>query len=246
MSGAPARSRNGPLGARTPASNVPPQRPRLSLAHRSRPPAIRAAQDAPPPLLILLHGIGGNELAMAALAGSFDARFLVLSPRAPIELKPFAFGWLNVTFTAHGPVIDGDEAIAAWTGMAAFVDEAVEAYRADANRVFLAGFSQGGILALMTLLTAPERVAGAVCMSGRLPGEVLPHVAPPDRLRGKPALIVHGREDQTLPIEYGRAANGQLRRLQLDVEYRELDLGHTTTDASIALVSAWLSARLDA
>lgn len=183
---------------------------------------------------------------MAALAGSFDDRFLVLSPRAPMELQPFAFGWLNVTFTPNGPVIDGDEAVAGWTGMAAFVDEAVHAYGADANRVFLAGFSQGGILALMTLLTAPDRVAGAVCMSGRLPAEVLPHVAAPDRLRGKPALIVHGREDQTIPIHYGRGANEVLQRLELDVAYHELDLGHRTSDASIAIVADWLSARLDA
>ena len=104
------------------------------------------------------------------------------------------------------------------------------AYGLDPERVFIAGFSQGGIVALATLLTSPEKVAGAVCMSGRLPPELLPHIAPPDRLRDKPVLIVHGAGDETLPVEYGRNAYATLKELPLDLEYREFDMGHTTSD----------------
>jgi phospholipase/carboxylesterase len=196
-------------------------------------------------MLILLHGIRSNELAMAALAAGFDPRFRVLSVRSPKELGPFAFGWLAVDFTPEGPRVDVDEARAAWERLGDLVDEAVSAFDADRGRVYLAGFSQGGILALAAMLTVPEKLAGAVCMSGRLMPEVLPAAAPSERLRGKPVLVVHGTTDETLEVGYGRSAAGTLIRLGLDVAYEELEMGHTTTDASIAVVNRWLSRQLD-
>jgi phospholipase/carboxylesterase len=218
------------------------RRPRLSLAYRLRgsPPADLAA----PPLLILLHGIGGNELAMAALAPAFDVRFLVISARSPVEIAPFSFAWLSVELTPDGPRVDAAEARRAWEALLAFIDEAVAAFGADPHRVFVAGFSQGGIVALAALLTAPEKIAGVVCMSGRLLPEALPAAAPPDRLRGKPALIIHGVHDATLPVDYGRRAAATLRELHLATDYRELDLGHATSDESIAIASSWLTERL--
>lgn len=216
----------------------------LSLVHRIREPRVGAQPGDAPPLLLLLHGVGSNELSMASLASAFDPQFLVISARSPIALEPFAFAWFHVTFRPQGPVIDGDEAEAAWTHVARFVDEAVGTYRADETRVFIVGFSQGGIVALATMLTAPEKVAGVVCMSGRLAPEVLPHAVSHQRLRGKPVLIVHGTRDETLGVEYGRDAYGVLRRFPLDVEYREFDMAHTTTPESLGAVSVWLTARL--
>lgn len=216
----------------------------LSLVHRVRRATRAEATDARPPMLVLLHGVGGNELAMAALTAWFDPRFIIVSARAPIELEPFAFAWLRVTFTPDGPVIEGDDAVDACRGAAAFVDEAVAAYGADPGRVYLAGFSQGGIVGLGTLLTAPEKVAGVVCMSGRLPPELLPHVVSPDRLRDKPVLLVHGVHDQTLSIDYARHARAFLGTLPVDLDYHEFEMAHSTTDESMAIVAGWLTARL--
>lgn len=216
----------------------------LSLVHVVRQPA-SGADDARPPLLILLHGVGANERQMAAIAPAFDPRFLVLSVRSPIVLGPDAFGWFHVSFTPQGPVIVEDEAAAGWERIARFADEAVAAYGADPDRVYVAGFSQGGIMALTALLTAPERFAGAVGMSGRLLPEVLPHAAPPERLRDKPVLIVHGEHDQKLGVHLARWARGQLERLPLVLTYRELPMGHEITPESLGEVSEWLTARLE-
>ncbi len=219
-----------------------PRRRSLSLVSRIRDPI--APTDRRPPLLLLLHGVGSNELAMAALAPDFDPRFVVVSVRSPVELGPYAYGWYPVDFTPDGPVIDAAEAEAGWNRLVAFVGEAVAVLEADPDRVFVAGFSQGGILALASILTAPESIAGAVCMSGRLPAELLPHVVEPERLRGKPVLIVHGTRDRTLPVEYGRRAVATLQGFPLTVDHREFDIGHTTSPESIAFVSGWLSALL--
>lgn len=221
------------------------RRKALSLVHRVHGATDAQAYEPRRPLLLLLHGVGSNELAMAALTDWFDPRFIVVSVRAPIQLEPFAFAWFHVTFTTHGPVIEGDEAVAAWRGAASFVDEAVAAYGADPAQVYVVGFSQGGIVGLGSMLMSPETIAGVVCMSGRLPPEVLPHVVAPDRLRGKAVLLIHGIHDETLDIGYARRAKEYLGTLPLNVAYREFDMAHTTTDESMAVVSAWLTARLD-
>ena len=231
-----------PTGAAGPRALAP-----LSLVHVLREPAgSRVPNATRPPLLLLLHGVGSNEESMAALAPAFDRRFLVISARSPIALGPRAFAWFHVTFTPQGPVIDRDEAAAGWAHVARFIDEAVAAYGADPSRVYVAGFSQGAIMALAALLTAPERIAGVAAMSGRLLPEVLPHAAPAERLEGKPVLIVHGAGDETLGIHYARSAREQLARFPLALTYRELPMGHTVTPESLAEVSAWLTARLGA
>jgi phospholipase/carboxylesterase len=224
------------------------RQPSLSLVTRVRRPTMPADPSPSatrPPVLFLFHGVGSNELSMAGLAPELDPRLLVISVRSPIALGPFSFGWYPVEFAWDGPRIDADQARAGWERAGAFVDEAVAGLGADPDRVFVAGFSQGGIIALALLLTSPERVAGAICMSGRLPDEVLPHVVAADRLRGKPVLIVHGTEDRTLPIDYGRGARDTLAGLPVALDYRELDLGHTTSPESVRVVSDWIARRLE-
>lgn len=218
----------------------------LSLVHAVR-PAAPGTDDEPgrPPMLILLHGVGANEQQMAQLAPAFDPRFVVVSARSPLVLGPNAFGWFHVSFSAAGPVIDAGEAQAGWALLARFADEAAEAYGADPARVYVAGFSQGGIMALAAMLTAPHQFAGAVSMSGRLLPEVLPHLGSAEALRGKPVLIVHGTGDEKLGIHLARWAREQIHQLPVALTYRELPMGHTITDASLAEVTSWLTRRLE-
>ena len=219
----------------------------LSLVHLVRPADEGVnALGVKPPLLILLHGVGSNERDMFSLARSFDPRFVVVAARSPITLGPDSYGWFRVQFTDRGPLIDADQAKAGWELLSRFIDEAVGAYDADPARVFVGGFSQGGIMSINALLTVPEKVAAAVDMSGRLLPEVIPFAADAARLRGKPLLIVHGTSDQVLGIEYGRTAREKLEQLGLAVSYQEFPIPHTITRESLDVVTAWLTARLAA
>lgn len=218
----------------------------LSLVHLVRPAADGAnAPGAKPPLLILLHGVGGNERDMFSLARSFDSRFVVVAARSPITLGPDSYAWFRVQFTDRGPVIQAAEAKAGWELLARFLDEAVVAYDADPARVYVGGFSQGGIMSINAMLTIPAKVAAAVDMSGRLLPEVLPFVADAAALRGKPLLIVHGTSDQVLGIEYGRTARAKLEELGLAVSYQEFAQPHTITRESLDVVTAWLTEQLN-
>lgn len=213
-----------------------------ALHHLVRRPS---AGQGKPPVLVLLHGVGSNERDIAALAPAMDPRFLVVSVRSPITLGPDAYAWFNVRFTAQGPVISVQEAKAGWETLARFIQDVVAEHGGDASQVYLAGFSQGGIMALAALIATPELVAGAVCMSGRLLPEVLPHAAPRDRLAGKPVLILHGTADSKLVIEHARKAKPTLEGLGVELAYHELPIGHEITRESLAKATAWLSARLD-
>ena len=221
------------------------RRPGLSLPYRLRGRQAGSGEGALPPLLLLLHGRGGNELAMAGLAGDFDRRYLVVSPRAPIATEPYAYQWFPEAFTAEGPRVSPADLATASDLLGSFIGECVAALGADPALVHVAGFSQGGTLALATLLSDPDRIAAAVSMSGWLPQPALDGARPGAALPGKPVLIIHGGRDETIDSRLGRDAQASLAALGLAAELRDPDVGHTTTPETIADASAWLSRLLD-
>ncbi len=215
---------------------------KLSLVHLVRQPLVK---DGPPPLLLLLHGVGSNEYDLFELAPYVDGRFLIISARAPYTLGRDSYAWFEVNFTGQGPVIDPEQAEASRKKLITFIDEVVKAYGADARQVYLMGFSQGAIMSASVALTSPGLVAGAVLMSGRILPQIEPLIAAPEKLKNLPILVVHGTADAVLPISHGRASHKRLSELPVDLLYREYPMGHEVSQESLADVVEWLNARLD-
>jgi phospholipase/carboxylesterase len=216
-------------------------RPHLSLTHLVRRP--RAADR--PPLLVLLHGYGSNEQDLLGLAPYLDPRLLIVSPRAPHTLMPGGYAWFSLDFTPEGIGVERQQAEASRALVADFVAEAVTAYAADPARVFLGGFSQGGMLTAAVVLTRPELLAGALLLSGMAQRELLPALAPHEQLAGKPILVQHGIYDQVLPVELARAGRDLLAGLPVALTYREYPMAHEISAVSLGDMAAWLAARLD-
>lgn len=216
---------------------------RLSLTHLAREPR-RGGQTAPP-LLLLLHGIGSNEEDLFGLAPHLDERFLVVSARAPVTLDYGGYGWFRIDFTPRGMVADIEQAKESLAMLQDFIDELVGAYGADGGRVYLMGFSQGAMMSLALTLTSPEKVAGVVAMSGRIPRQVLELEPDHEALTGMPVLVTHGLYDPVLPIENGRAAREYLAGLPVKLTYREYPMAHEVSMESLRDVAAWLTKLID-
>jgi phospholipase/carboxylesterase len=221
----------------------PSSMPALPLVHLARPPQVVAAGK--PPLLILLHGVRSNERDLFSFAGQLDPRLLVLSVRAPLVRGPEAFAWFDVRFLSDGFQIDASQLSASRDRLIEFIVAAVAAYDADPERVYLLGFSQGAIVSLAAALSTPAAVAGVTALSGRIPPEVVPWIAPAANLVGLPVLVVHGTRDSVIPIGYARNAHEILARLPVAVTYREYEVGHEVSAGALQETLAWLTARLD-
>lgn len=224
----------------------PALRTDLSLTHLVRPPQSPAQQGSKPSLLALLHGVGSNERDLFQLVPYLDPRFQIVSLRAPLVRGPQSFAWFEPEFLPHGEFRIAPEQIAASRDrIAAFLDEAVAAYGADAERVYLLGFSQGAIMSLTLALTQPELLAGAVPIAGRIPPEVEPWIVAPERTAGLPLLLEHGRFDQVIPIAWAHRARPILERQGVALDYHEYDAPHSITPSMLDDATAWLTARLD-
>ena len=213
----------------------------MTLEHLVRRPERGAG---PPPLVVLLHGLGADEADLFGLAPALDRRFLVVSARAPREAQPMGFAWYDIDWFRTPPRVDGAQALEARGLLARFLGEAVEGYGADPSRVWLVGFSQGASMALGLALAHPGRVRGVAAHSGRIVPAFLP-AAPPPGLAGLPVLWQHGRADAVVPVSWGREARELLPPLGVRLDYREYDLGHEIGDRSLRDLAGWLAARLD-
>ena len=115
-----------------------------------------------------------------------------------------------------------------------------------APRIVLAGFSQGGVLALHTGLRHAERLAGILVLSCFL--------ALPDTLaaeasaanRDVPIFMVHGTRDPLIPLARSRRSRDALQALGYGVEWHEYPMPHAVCPEEIADVAAWLGKVLGA
>lgn len=115
-----------------------------------------------------------------------------------------------------------------------------------ANRIVVAGFSQGGAIALQAGLRYPQRLAGVMGLSTYLPlrDSLAAEAAPANR--DVPIAMCHGLSDGVLPAALGIASRDALLSLGYGVEWRSYPMEHSVCMEEIADISAWLQARLPA
>ncbi|MFO1350422.1 MAG: alpha/beta hydrolase-fold protein [Gammaproteobacteria bacterium] len=115
-----------------------------------------------------------------------------------------------------------------------------------AKSILLAGFSQGGAMALHTGLRYPERLAGVLALSCYVP---LPATVESERHavnQGMPIFIGHGNQDAIVPLAYGKAGLKLLQGLGYKPEWREYFMGHEVSMEEIHDIGEWLERALRA
>jgi phospholipase/carboxylesterase len=108
------------------------------------------------------------------------------------------------------------------------------------ERIVLAGFSQGGALALYTGLRHAERLAGLIGLSCYLPlRDALATEAHPANAR-TPVFLAHGRLDAVLPFAAGERARARLEELGYPVAWKSYQMPHAVSPEEIVDIGAFL------
>jgi phospholipase/carboxylesterase len=195
-----------------------------------------------PPMLLLLHGVGSNENDLMSFSENLPPEFLIISARAPFPLGGQSFAWYEVDFSTGKPVFNTEQAEKSRTIIIQFINQLKEKHNFDDQQVYLAGFSQGGIMAYSVGLTRPDKIKGIAVLSGRLLEEVKPKIASKEKLKELKILISHGKADEMLGFHYANSATQYLNSIGLKPELKEYNVGHTITPEILSGLNSWLNA----
>lgn len=202
--------------------------------------------------VIWLHGLGadGNDFVPIVpelqLPGSLGVRFVF--PHAPVRPVTINGGmpmraWYDIT--GLGPGSAEDES--GIRDSAEAVEELIAAEKkrgVPASRLVLAGFSQGGAIALHTALRHPERVAGVMGLSTYLPLRDRLAAEAGDANREIPVFLAHGSLDPMLPQQLGEMSRDALQDQGYRVSWHSYPMQHQVCLEEIRDIGAWLKSVL--
>ncbi|VEN59558.1 unnamed protein product [Callosobruchus maculatus] len=188
--------------------------------------------------LIFLHGLGDTGQGWAsAMAALRPPHVKVICPTAntmPVTLNggyrmP---SWFDLkTLDESGPE-DEPGIKAAAKQVHTLIDSEISAGIA-ADRIVVGGFSQGGALALYSMLTYPKKLAGVVALSCWLPiAKTFPAAKKsPDDV---PVFQCHGDCDPIVPYKWGQMTASVLKTMMSNVDFKTYQgVGHTSSDQEL-------------
>jgi phospholipase/carboxylesterase len=206
---------------------------------------------APQASVIWMHGLGadGNDFVPIVheldLQGTPDIRFVF--PHAPMRPVSINNGyvmraWYDVKWgDLEGHSKQPDESgVRASEKLIAQLVERECARGIAAERIVLAGFSQGGAMALQTGLRFPRKLAGIMALSCYLPlAETFAAEARPEN-RKTPIFMAHGVQDGVIALEMATTSRDILRQHGYDVEWHDYPMAHSVCLEEIADIGTWL------
>jgi phospholipase/carboxylesterase len=197
----------------------------------------------PEAAVIWLHGLGADghdfEPIVPELRLKKALRFVF--PHAPIRPVTINQGmrmraWYDILQLGGGPE---DEA-----GLRAsqkITEELIRAQRLPAEKIVLAGFSQGGAIVLQTALRYPERLAGVIALSSYLPLAATLAAERSKANQSLPIFMAHGQYDDLIALHRARASREYLEKLGYKIEWHDYPMPHSVCAPEIADLSAFLS-----
>jgi phospholipase/carboxylesterase len=195
--------------------------------------------------IIWLHGLGadGHDFEPIVpdleLPASLPVRFVFPhAPLMPVTINGFAVmrAWYDVT----GDGREDETGIRASEARVETLLAREKARGIGPASIVLAGFSQGGAVALQTGLRYAERLAGLLPLSTYLPlADKLAAEASPAN-RTVPILMCHGLHDPLIPQARALRSRDALRALGYDVDWREYPMPHAVCAEEIADIGRWL------
>jgi len=113
-----------------------------------------------------------------------------------------------------------------------------------AKRIFLAGFSQGGAIALHVGLRSPSVLAGVLVLSSYLPLHQKAEQEITAAARSCEIFMAHGKHDQVVPYALGETSAARLSALNCKVSWHTYDMEHSLCAAEITDIQNWLGEKI--
>ena len=213
-----------------------------------RPPIEIETGPDPRASIILMHGLGadGNDFVPICneldLTGVGPVRFVF--PNAPIMPVTVNGGFpMPAWYDIFGADIAQREDEAGLRASIASIEQLIAREKTrgvPANRIVVAGFSQGCAIALLTGLRHEERLAGIAALSGYLPLVAKTAAERSQANRDLSIFQAHGERDAVIPIARAIAARDALIALGHPVEWHAYAMEHSVCLEEIADLGAWL------
>ncbi len=211
--------------------------------------------NSPSASVIWMHGLGadGNDFVPIVreldLSGAPAIRFVF--PHAPVRPVTINNGyrmraWYDISFgDLEGNTRKADErgVRESQAQIGQLIVRENERGIATEN-IVLAGFSQGGAMALQSGLRHPETLAGVMALSCYLPlAESFPQEAAPANTK-TPVLMAHGTHDPVVPYAMGRGSSDMLQRAGYALKWHEYPMQHSVCLEEVTDIGRWLVAVL--
>jgi phospholipase/carboxylesterase len=201
----------------------------------------------PEGVVVWLHGLGadGHDFEpVVPILGLPRARFVFPhAPRAPVTINGGMVmpAWYDIVAIGGGGANEADVRRSAKQLQALLERE--EQRGVPADRIILAGFSQGAAMALHVGTRYPRGLRGIMALSGY-------EVLPPTRVREEtpanrmtPMLFCHGTADPLVPIAAGRLAYEAHAHPERPAEWHEFPMAHEVAPSELTVIRQWLGAR---
>ena len=209
--------------------------------------------EMPDASVIWLHGLGADGHDFEAivpqllLPASMPTRFIF--PDAPVRAVTINGGYMmRAWYDIYEDItLEAEQDEVGITSSAAMLNLMVEQemQRGIASeRIILAGFSQGGAVALYAGLTSDRPLAGVMALSAYLPlhNRLGPELVYPVNIPS--IFMAHGKRDNVVPYTYGEASMKRIGELGFSVDWNTYDMEHNVNAEEIFAIREWLISRL--
>ena len=199
--------------------------------------------------IIWMHGLGADGHDFASLVpvlGLDQVRFIFPhAPFRPISINggQSSRGWYDIYSLERMSQEDRAGVEASMASISDLIAREL-ASGIPSDRIVLAGFSQGGAMALYTGLTYDKPLAGILALSCYLPlaAQCVQHATPSNK--STPIFQAHGDFDPVLPLALGRSSYDLLSKLQYPISWHHYPMAHAVCDDEVADIRQWLQERL--
>lgn len=213
------------------------------------PPIIIEARGPALSSIIWLHGLGADGHDFEPIASELNlpqhlgTRFVFPhAPRRPVTINGGMVmrAWYDIAHTDIGRTPDLEGVAESCRIIEGLIDREIEA-GIQPQRIIVAGFSQGGVIASAMLTRYQSKLQGAIALSCYdVSGGDLIHTQRPLR-----AFVAHGASDTIVPIDLGKTLKNRLVSAGFEVDWHEYPIPHSVSQREIQDIRSWIIETLE-